>query len=104
MLDKNTGDSCIATMKQQLDELNHTMQELEAKTQQAREEAYEKYISEMARLRQQSELASDKLMELKDAGETSWNDLVIGTDKVRDTFIKTFHDFKSRQKAGTKHQ
>ncbi|MCU6433852.1 hypothetical protein LPB67_08685 [Undibacterium sp. Jales W-56] len=96
MLSKYSGDSHIAAMKRQLDELNFTMQELEAKTQKAREEAHEKYVMEMAKLREQSELAAEKLMEPKDAAEESWKDLVIGTDKVRDAFIKTFHDFKAK--------
>ncbi|MDY7536849.1 hypothetical protein QN372_01870 [Undibacterium sp. RTI2.1] len=96
MFDKDTRDAYIEKMKQQLDELNVTMQELEVKAKEAREDAHDKYNEEMTKLREQSHLANEKLNELKAAGEESWKDLVVGTEKVRDAFIKTFHDFKSK--------
>lgn len=96
MFDKDTRGAYIEKMKQQLDELNVTMQELEVKAKEAREDAHDKYNEEMTKLREQSHLANEKLNELKAAGEESWKDLVVGTEKVRDAFIKTFHDFKSK--------
>jgi hypothetical protein len=44
----------------------------------------------MTKLRHQSELANDKLTELKEASEDSWKSIVAGAEKVRDTFIKIF--------------
>lgn len=89
-------DEYIAKMKLQLDELNAAMNQLEAKTQEAKQDAREKYKAEMSKLRQQSQLAFDKLDELKAAGEDSWENMVAGTEKVRDAFIHSFHYFKSQ--------
>lgn len=89
-------DQYIAKMKLQLDELNAAMNELETKAQDAKQDAREKYKAEMAKLRQQSQLALDKLDELKAAGEDSWESLVAGTEKVRDAFVHSFHYFKSQ--------
>jgi hypothetical protein len=89
-------DVYIEKMKLQLDELNATMTELEAQAQESKDIAFDKYKAEMASLHQQSQLAMDKLDELKASGEGSWKELVIGTEKVRDAFIHSFHDFKSR--------
>jgi ATP/maltotriose-dependent transcriptional regulator MalT len=83
-------------MKLQLDELNATMSELETRTKEATEEARDKYKAEIGKLRQQSQLVIDKLDELKAAGEESWKDLVAGTEKVRDAFIHSYHDFRSQ--------
>ena len=52
-------------VKQQLDELNVKMDLLDAKAQEAKEEARDKYKAEMAKLRQQSKLAVAKYEELK---------------------------------------
>jgi hypothetical protein len=86
----------IAKMKLQLDEWNTAMTELEVKARKAKEDVRDKYTAEMSKLRQQSQLAKDKLDELKAAGEDSWESLVAGTEKVRDAFIHSFHYFKSQ--------
>ena len=54
-------DEYIEKMKLQLDELNTKMSELEAKANEAKADAREKYVEEMGRLRQQSQLALTKL-------------------------------------------
>ena len=89
-------DQYIAKMKLQLDELNAAMNQLEAKAQEAKHDARDKYKAEMAKLRQQSQLAFDKLDELKAAGEDSWENLAAGTEKVRDALVHSFHYFKSQ--------
>ena len=89
-------DIYIKKMKQQLDELNATMDALEAKAQEAKADARDKYKVEMHKLRQQSQLAIDKLDELKAAGEGSWENMVAETDKVRDALVHSFHYFKSQ--------
>jgi hypothetical protein len=89
-------DIYIEKMKLQLDELNASMNELEARTKEAKEDAREKCNAEMGKLRTQSKLALDKLEEMKAAGEDSWQNLIAGTEKVRDAFIHSFHYFKSQ--------
>ena len=68
----STRDDYIAKMKQQLDELAAQMSRLEAKAQEAKADARDKYREELAKLRQQSKLAKGKLNDLKAAGEDKW--------------------------------
>jgi len=86
----------IAKMKSQLDELNLKMNELDSKTQEAKEDARAAYKAEMAKLRHQSKLAVAKLDELKAAGEDGWDAMVAEMEKMRDAFTHSFHYFKSQ--------
>ncbi len=86
----------IEKMKTQLDELNIEMEKLEAKAKQAKADARAKYQEEMLMLRQQSNLALEKLEEMKAAGEDSWEQLVADVEKIRDAFVHSFHYFKAQ--------
>jgi len=86
----------IAKMKSQLDELNLKMNELDSKTQEAKEDARAAYKAEMTKLRHQSKLAVAKLDELKAAGEDGWDAMVTEMEKMRDAFTHSFHYFKSQ--------
>lgn len=89
-------DDYIAATKLQLDELNASMIKLEAKAQEAREDARDKYHEEMRKLRHQSKLAVAKFDEMKAAGDESWEAMVTEMEKVRDAFKHSFHYFKSQ--------
>ncbi|WP_317201283.1 hypothetical protein [Janthinobacterium sp.] len=89
-------DAYIAEMKSQLDALNATMHELEAKVALAQADMRAKYEEEVAKLRHQSTLAQAKLDELRASSEASWTTLVAGTEKVRDAFVHSFHYLKSQ--------
>jgi len=86
----------IEKIKLQLDEANVKMSELEAKAQQAKADAREKYDEEMGKLRQKSDLAMAKLEELKAAGEDSWDAMVAEMEKIREAFVHSFNYFKSQ--------
>ncbi len=92
-------DAYITKMKLQLDELNASMAEVQAKAKEAREDARDKYKEEMAKLRHQSELAVAKLDEIKAAGEDTWEAMVAEMEKVRDAWTHSFHYFKSQVKS-----
>ncbi|QDL56279.1 hypothetical protein [Rhodoferax aquaticus] len=89
-------DIYIAHMKKQLDDLNIKMGTLESHTEQARLDAQDKYKEEMAKLRHQSQLALNKLNELKTASEDSWDTMRNDMEKVRDAFTHSFHYFKAQ--------
>lgn len=89
-------DEYIAATKRQLDELNANMSKLEAKAQEVKEDARDKYHEEMGKLRHQSKLAVAKFDEMKAAGEESWQTMVTEMEKVRDAFKHSFHYFKSQ--------
>lgn len=85
-----------AQMKHQLDELNAKLDALESKAADAKEEAREKYRTEVAKLRAQSTLAKNKFGELMTSGEDSWDKMVIEMDKIQTAFSRSFQYFKSQ--------
>jgi len=89
-------DEYIAKMKLQIDELNASVNKLELDAHAAKKGAQAKYNEEIGKLRVQSQLAIDKLDELIAAGESSWESMVLETEKVRDAFVRSFHYFKSQ--------
>jgi hypothetical protein len=89
-------DAYIAKMKLQLDELNITIKELELKAKLASIETREKYDVEIVKMRQQYQVALDKLTELKLSSEDAWKTMVAETEKVRDALVKSYHYFKSQ--------
>lgn len=92
----STRDDYIAKMKLQLDEMNESMTKLEARAQEAKDDARAKYKEEIGKLRHQSKLAVAKLEELKASGEESWDAMVAEMEKMRDAFTHSFHYFKSQ--------
>ena len=86
----------IEKMKLQLDELDEKMAKLEAKEQEAKQDAREKYREDMTKLRQQSQAAKAKLAELKAASEATWENMVTEMEKIRDAFSHSFSYFKSQ--------
>ena len=91
-----TRTDYIEKIKRQLDELNATMTQLEARAQDAKDDARATYQEEMAKLRQQSQLALAKLEEIKTSTEEGWEKVATEMDKVRDAFVHAFRYFKSQ--------
>ncbi|MDO9143424.1 hypothetical protein [Rhodoferax sp.] len=91
-----TKNVYIEKMKSQLDELNASMNKLDAKATEAKADARAAYLEEMRKLRHQSKLASAKLDELKAAGEDNWNVMTTEMEKVREAFVHSFNYFKSQ--------
>ena len=91
-----TKETYIAKMKLQLDELDVQMKALEAKAKDAKEAAHDKYVEDMAKLREQSKLAKAKFDDLVEAGEDKWDNMVVEMEKVRDAFVHSFNYFKSQ--------
>ena len=89
-------ETYIAKLKVQLDELDTTLDTLEAKAAQAKAGAREKYETEMRKLRQQSSATQKKFEELKGTGENKWDAAVAEMDKVRDALIHSYNYFKSQ--------
>jgi len=89
-------ETYIAKMHLQLEELNQTMQSLDAKAKDAKEDARDKYREELAILKAKSKLAVDKLEAMKEATEDGWEAMVAEMEKVRDAFTHSFRYFKSQ--------
>lgn len=80
----------IEKMELQLDKLNKKMLGLEASTQEAKEEARQKYKDEMTQLRQKSKVAAAKLEEMKAASVDSWEHMVTDMETMHDAFTHSF--------------
>jgi hypothetical protein len=91
-------DEYIAKMKQQLDELNVQMRELESKAKAGQEVLGKKYDEQMAHLGELSAAAKEKLEEMMDAGEDKWEALVAEGEKVHKAFVHSINYFKSQLK------
>jgi uncharacterized coiled-coil DUF342 family protein len=93
---KHTREEYAEKVKLQLDELNAKVDVLEAKMTEAKAEVRASYRSELAKLRHQSDMAGDKLAEIKATGEASWDKMVLEMDKARDAFMHSLSYFKSQ--------
>lgn len=83
-------------LKHQLDELNHSIDALEAKAHEAKQDARDMYKAEIRKLRHQSTLAASKFDELKSASEESWDKMVAEMEKIQAAFVHSFNYFKTQ--------
>lgn len=93
-----TRDELIQTMKNQLDELNAELGELEQKAHSGREKLGQKFDEQVAHIKAASEAARKKLDELRAAGDDRWEAVVAEAEKVRKALVHSFNYFKSQLK------
>jgi predicted nucleic acid-binding Zn-ribbon protein len=89
-------DDYVTKVKLQLDDLNASVDVLEARMHEAKAEVRASYRAELAKLRHQSDLVSTQLAQIKTSGEASWDKMVQDMDKVRDAFQHSLNYFKSQ--------
>ncbi|MFA9274915.1 MAG: hypothetical protein ACEQSE_08580 [Candidatus Aquirickettsiella gammari] len=83
-------------MRQELDALNMQLHQLELSAIDMQEDARLRYNLEVDKIKIQSVLAKEKFESLLLSSETSWNNMVTETEKIRDAFVNSFHYFKSQ--------
>ena len=91
-------DEYIAKMKQQLDELNAQLTELEDKGAAAQAEFLDKHKEQIAQVRGHYSSALAKMEEVKSASEDKWESMVAEGEKVHKAFVHSFNYFKSQLK------
>jgi chromosome segregation ATPase len=89
-------DEYAARMKQQIDETNQAIDELERKAAKAADAAEKKYDEQIAKLRQQSNQAMAKLEALKSGAEEGWEKLVGEIENIGKALKQSFNYFKSQ--------
>lgn len=89
-------DEYAAKMKQQIDETNQAIDELERKAAKASDAAEKKYNEQIAELRKQAKETTAKLEELKAAGEGKWESMVDEVERLSQVFKRSFNYFKSQ--------
>ncbi len=92
----NAREQFVEHLKQQLDELNRHVSEIEAKAEQLSGAAREELDANLDKLREHSEALVLKLNKLRQASEDSWRDLVAETERIRDAFLHSVNYFRSQ--------
>lgn len=91
-------DVYVEKMKQQLDELNSKLDDLDNMREAASAELREKYDEKMAELRTHAAGVGAKMDEIKDASEDKWEALVAEGEKLQNALVHSFNYFKSQMK------
>jgi len=91
-------DEYIEKMKDQLDELNELIDEMEGKTRNLKDETLVKYEKEINELRALLKSGKESLKDLKTASEDHWERLTAEGDKVYKAFVHSYNYFKSQLK------
>ena len=91
-------DEYFEKMKQQLDELNAHIGELETKVQAGQEGLENKAQEQITHLREVYTGMKARLDEITNAGEERWDALVTEGDKVWKAFLHSVNYFKSQMK------
>jgi ElaB/YqjD/DUF883 family membrane-anchored ribosome-binding protein len=91
-------DEFVEKLKNQLDQLNQLVDELESKAGELSGQAREKVDAQISQLQEMAKPARDKLRELKAVGEGRWAQMVSEAEKVHKAFVHSFNYFKSQLK------
>jgi len=89
-------DEYAASMKQQIDEMNKNIDELERRAKKAGDAVEKKYDEQVAQLRAQAKQAAAKLDELKSASESTWERMTDEVENVAKALRQSFNYFKSQ--------
>lgn len=90
-----TRETCVENVKLELDERNDQLHSFEAKVTRARQDARQRYVTDLARPRAPSRVTQAKWQEQQASIEVAWHQHVTGMDHVREAFIHAFHEFSA---------
>lgn len=91
-------DAYEQKLQAQLDEWGAEIDKLKAKADNAEADAQLEYYKQIEELRSMQETATNKLAELKDAGDDAWEDLKAGIDSAWDSLGNALKSATSRFK------
>ena len=80
----------------QLDEWKADIDKLKAKADKVKADARVNYTRHIEELKEKQAKARQKLKELEDAGEETWEGMKAGIDKARDELKSSFNKFKEK--------
>lgn len=85
----------IAKIKLQLDRLNFSIADVEIRAHMLQVDIQEAYQKARIEVQGQSQKVMEKLHELKSVSDEGFDQLVNETEIVRNTFVNSYHHFKS---------
>lgn len=89
-------DEFVQRLKDQLDEWNDEIGELQERAEQAQEDARIRYQQEIRRLREEQAQAQMKLQKLRDASEGAWEELKDGVERAWESLEEAVARAKSK--------
>lgn len=89
-------DAYAQKLQAQLDQWNAEIAKLKAKADSTQADAKIEYYEEIDRLRKEQLEAQEKLNELRQAGETAWEDLKAGVENAWDSLENALKKAASR--------
>jgi hypothetical protein len=92
-------DEYIATMKAQLDQWNAQISDLEARAHEVKDEAQATFNEQLSALRVKRQEGVEKLEEMQEAGETTWEQVKTEAENVRLAFMDAARAFQSHFKS-----
>lgn len=91
-------EAYIAVIKNQLNDLNLELADIQTKVANAKAVAHARYAEEMMALREQAQQVSNQLEKIKAASDDTWESMIGSTEKIKDAFVNSFHLFKAQLK------
>ena len=92
----NRRDEYIEKTKAGLDKVNAELAELEASIDEAVDEADDKRKEMLAKLHEQSDALKERLAQLRNKGEDSWEEFKGEVEHVRKAFVHSYNYFRSQ--------
>jgi uncharacterized coiled-coil DUF342 family protein len=93
-------DAYVQKLKARIDEWNADMDKLTARADQADAEAKIECNKKLKELRSKINDVEDKIAALQQAGEDSWEEIMVGLEKTWDAFKESFTKAKSQFEKG----
>jgi hypothetical protein len=91
-----TRDAYVKKMKAKLDEWNAEIAKLEAKAKQKEADAQQSYEKQIDELKEKRGQAKDRLDQMRQAGETAWDDLKAGIEQATTALGEAVRSAQSR--------
>ena len=88
----------VEAMKRRLDEMNEQIDQLESRLNAEKEKFGATYDEQLQQLKASARAVSNKIDEIKVAGDERWETLVVEGEKIQKALIHSFNYFKSQLK------
>lgn len=90
----STKENVIANLAMQIDELNTALAVFELKARLAASVIEQVNRAQRRTFREKTDFMSNSVQQCQSIGESEWEDLLIGSERVRDVFQQNFHHLK----------
>ncbi len=97
-MSQNTREKIVASLKDQIDEIDGKMEALGQKSEKLESDARAEYDERLTELRQARRKAQQRMEEARDAGEEQWEEIKDDAEHAWKALRNSFNYFKSHFK------